>query len=40
LTLFGALVPDISIWLILIPVALSSLYLVWYSYAEYQKKRR
>lgn len=39
-TLLGALVPDVSVWLIVVPVILSSLYLVWYSYTEYQKKRR
>ena len=39
-TVLGALIPDVSIWLIIVPVGLSSLYLVWYSYSEYQKKRR
>lgn len=39
-TVLGALIPDVSIWLIIVPVTLSSLYLVWYSYSEYQKKRR
>ncbi|OGD45594.1 hypothetical protein A3K69_03705 [Candidatus Bathyarchaeota archaeon RBG_16_57_9] len=38
--LLGALLPDIGIWLMILPLGLSCLYLVWYSYAEYQRKRR
>ena len=38
-TLLGLLVPDLAIWAIVLPVLLGSLYLILFSYREYQKMR-
>ena len=38
-TFLGLLVPELAFWVIIIPVLLGSLYLILYSYQEYQRMR-
>jgi len=40
LTLIGAVAPGLGVWLMIVPLVLSTLYLFWYSYSEYRKKRQ